>query len=305
MTWSTAATDQQRGMLAGVAAATCIAGIAVAVRSLGADFPTTEVVFLRGLVATAAIGVLAPRAATLSIRSSTRLVWTRSVLTTGAMLAQIAVFQAEGAAIGVASVIAGPVIVVVLESAVAGRIPLRRDMSAVILIVLAGGAYLLARPPSASSFGLVAILASALLSSLGQLTLSQVSKTHDPRSIVLSLSVAMTVLPLAGASAWAFPEGREWLVLGGVAAAGMAGQLMVAVSFRMVSAAHASVVGLLSLPFAALGEMLVRGRVFAVLEIGAMALVAAASLVVAGARSTSRPSPSAIERLGSAAPPPR
>jgi drug/metabolite transporter (DMT)-like permease len=284
-----------RGVLYMVVSALGFSAMAVLVKLAAVRLPTGELVLARAAVTLVLSYLMVRRAGVAPLGRDRRGLMFRGLIGFSALAAYYVSLARLSLADAATLQNATPLLTAVLAWRLLGE---RIGAAGVVAIVLGLlGVVLVIRPggDSADSLGLVAALASALLSATAYVTVRKLSRTEHP--LVIVMYFPLVALPLAvpwAATELVAPTPREWLLLFAIGATTQIGQVFMTLGLAVEQAGRAMSINYLQVCFAMAWQLVVFGEQPAWLTIAGAALIIGGTIAVsatAGRRARPATSP--------------
>ena len=260
--------------------------MAAGVKYLGQDIPTGQTIFVRSLVATAIVALIAHgtgRASLLATRN-----WCshalRSTAGAGGMFLWFVALAHAPITDVTAVTYMTPIFLTLLATLLLGeRLRMYRWMAVATGCV---GSFIVIAPylslQSRHSFGIAMAFGSALLSALAMVFLRRMSQREHPLTITFYYSLTtLAGATLTGPAGWPIPTARQWSVIVLISLLGTAAQLLQTIAYR-----HAEASSLAPLEYASMIVVLLLGYLVfdeipgTSIWIGAPLIVAAGLLIL-------------------------
>ena len=226
--------------------------MAVVIRMVSKQLPTTEIAFFRNLFGLLALLPLLWRGApgVLRTRQLPRY-FVRSAIGIGAMLCGFWALGHLPMAQAVALSYSTPLFVTIFATIWLGEVVRRRRWTAVLLGFI--GVLVIVRPGTTGfSAGSLVAVAAAVLSSVVAIQIKQLSRVDPPDTIVFWTYVFWVPLSLLPALfAWQWPQGIAWLWLAAIGVFGTGGQLLWTRARRLGEGSALTPIGFMQLPLVA------------------------------------------------------
>ena len=226
--------------------------MAVVIRIVSKQLPTTEIAFFRNLFGLLALLPLLLRGAPAVFRTrQLPRYFVRSAIGIGAMLCGFWALGHLPMAQAVALSYSTPLFVTIAATIWLGEVVRRRRWTAVLLGFI--GVLVIVRPGTTGfSAGSLVAVAAAVLSSVVAIQIKQLSRVDPPDTIVFWTYVFWVPLSLLPALyAWQWPQGGTWLWLLALGALGTGGQLLWTRALRLGEVSALTPIAFMQLPLVA------------------------------------------------------